>query len=321
MTYFAVGYDISVTITGATGVLGTALTRQVARASLFPGNRIKLYLSHHDEFKIRRLRQDLKPMLGLQTLQVFSCSQDLEQSVTGSLPRTEWVDWKDTTLDIERQSESTSVDRKVSTHHHQILINCAAVNLFGSSQHMLQRSFSCNAVSPILLARQFMLSQNADHRNDHTSNNITIVNISSGDGEEVCINSSINQQLEAVTSVDELLGYMRQLVDQFSPDLEYAFGTAPMYSLSKRMLNKATQLLHREFVDEYDSQRIRIMACCPGNFVSPLSSVEEQRTANPVESVAMKLIEGIDQALLDNSSRQPLFASGKFYRHGKEISF
>ena len=81
-----------------------------------------------------------------------------------------------------------------------------------------------------------------------------------------------------------------------------------MYSVSKAILNVGTQILQKEIDQTYDlSNRFKIISVCPGNFISPMSTSEELKSAAPIETVAQNIIRLTDLPW-DNIS------GGKFYR-------
>eukprot|EP01039_Chlorochromonas_danica_P003968 gene3968-4342_t len=85
-------------------------------------------------------------------------------------------------------------------------------------------------------------------------------------------------------------------------------GNTPMYSLSKALLNHLTRLLH-----EQAPGNCRIIACCPGNFESVMTTEEERLTAQPVEEAAANLLR-----LMRDRHRYP---GGLWYRYGEKIDW
>ena len=108
---------------------------------------------------------------------------------------------------------------------------------------------------------------------------------------------------------------MHHLETTFDPAFEYCHGSTPMYSLSKALLNTYTRVV----ASQVDSQQqIRIIAACPGNFLSPMSTVDEQ------QEVDEKLLLPDDAAadiwaLATHPNAHVAFPSGKFYRYRQLI--
>ena len=242
------------------------------------------------------------------------------------------------------------------TDQHRILINSAGVCLQGNSRDALHDSLLVNTIGPIAVAKLFI----EESLTVAPSQRISVINISSGDGETCNLNSQVAHSIESINSSTDLDTYIVHLMDSYDSSVEYAHGPTPMYSLSKALLNKSTILMHAEHrpklvtnqflrahkhanimngcmnsldesIDRFGATTIelptaeskvvntatdtgvRILACCPGNIASPMSTPEEMLTTVPVSFAAAHIYE-----LATNFVK---FPGGKFYRHGELISW
>ena len=59
-------------------------------------------------------------------------------------------------------------------------------------------------------------------------------------------------------------------------DFEYAFGETPLYSFSKAVFTTATKILSRDVAGR---EGRRVVAMCPGNVLSQMSTEEEKTSA------------------------------------------
>ena len=111
--------------------------------------------------------------------------------------------------------------------------------------------------------------------------------------------------------------YLVQLESTFDPHFEYAYGSTPMYSLSKSLLNVYTRITHQERLNSLLSSSStstydRILSVCPGNFQSPMTTDEELDDLISSDIVASTLW----KVATDNSGN---FPGGLFYRNGQVI--
>lgn len=183
-----------------------------------------------------------------------------------------------------------------------ILINVAGVCLSGSTADVIHASLAVNAIKPIALTKSAIL----------VHERLTVINVSSGEGELAFLNSEVIHELNKISSSAELDAYASLLQSTYNPAFEYAHGPTPMYSLSKAILNKSTQLLHEEHGCATGSN-IRILACCPGNVASPMSTEEELKDTVTAEYAA--------DHILKYATEPGNYPGGRFYRHGKEINW
>lgn len=195
---------------------------------------------------------------------------------------------------------------RCSAAEHMILINNAGVCLPGSDKEILKQSIALNTLLPLILAKEMekFAVNNQEKR-------VTVVNISSGDGELVYLHSDIAQRIASIETLAGLVEYTSsELLDSYDSRKENAFGPTPCYSISKALLNKLTQLYHRRTEDN-KLKNMRTLACCPGNFISPMTDESELSTAIPVEDAAKQVL----KVALDYDG----FPGGRFYRFGEDI--
>jgi NAD(P)-dependent dehydrogenase (short-subunit alcohol dehydrogenase family) len=192
-----------------------------------------------------------------------------------------------------------------------VLINNAAVFMPGSRIDPLVESLKINTLAPMKLISETVNFLMAAENNFYKK--VTIINISSGEGEKSYINSVFVKKLRECTSPALLRELIYDIMVKFDPALEYAHGPAPMYSLSKAFLNHATVLFHQVFQEKNLYPRYKIFSCCPGNFPSQMSTEEEMKKTGTVSDA----VDSILQLIVERDR----FESGKFYRHGKKIPF
>ena len=129
----------------------------------------------------------------------------------------------------------------------------------------------------------------------------TVVNVSSGEGQLVFLNTALATHIHKLPSLaawEELVRGL--LLDPSSAGPEPAYGSSPWYSVSKALLNAGTALLHAEAqtgmvtgmvtgtgtgtrtAAEPIAQggaaavAVRAVAVCPGDFESPMTTAEER---------------------------------------------
>lgn len=259
-------------ITGSTGVLGSALVKALCKAD----DRVRVHALYRREQAAFELASGLEKELKLYPDFNF-CDMgrvhDSPLSFVSSDP-----------LDL-------------------LLVNNAAVCLRGTSPQIVRKSLLVNTLGPILLVQELMRRMGEGER-------VTVVNVSSGDGELANLHSSLARDIEQLDSMGDLLGFISRLqgMDLDEQPMELAAGPSPLYSLSKALLNRATHLQHLSA-----PAGMRIIACCPGNFPSPMSTPEEADGAVTAEQAA--------EQLLDMARREEDFPSGGFYRHGQRIGW
>jgi NAD(P)-dependent dehydrogenase (short-subunit alcohol dehydrogenase family) len=302
--------DVHVSITGSTGVIGTALSHRLFHrwhklAQQNVESHLNLHLMHRDHRKLNRMLENLSATRkeADSAVTVFHSHCDFQTDVN-TMPETEVVLKKLFSPNACRQ---------------HVLINCAGVHCLGQTYETMKQSFLCNTISAITLTKRFInLYQTQSMTSSMDLPSLEIINISSGDGESVNIHSEINRRLrDTVHTVDELALYMNELIESFNAKYEYAFGMSPMYSLSKRLLNKATELFHHQYGDE----SVKFIACCPGNVLSPMTTEDEKDTVNDGNVAADYIIDSIGVFAKGLERSIYPYQSGKFYRFAREIQW
>ena len=96
---------------------------------------------------------------------------------------------------------------------------------------------------------------------------------------------------------------------EFDSSMEYAFGSTPMYSVSKALLNIGTKLLNMRVTCGSVDQKINVYSVCPGNFISPMSSIEEISNACSAEDAAQFILSVMQQSYIQG---------GYFYGRGTD---
>ena len=119
----------------------------------------------------------------------------------------------------------------------------------------------------------------------------------------------------------------------YCEELEYAFGPTPMYSVSKALLNRGTRILQDKLEATRAAKQAIVLAVCPGNFESAMSTSEEIlngpiSTQDAVESIfglihSHSLVQDFREKSRTNTDRSISEGvhGGFFYRKGEVISF
>lgn len=208
-------------------------------------------------------------------------------------------------INLDRLSSNSLLSCMKSVNaDHFVLVNNAACCLKGNAFESLTRSLNANVMLPVKLINEFLpLIANSNKT-------VTIVNISSGDGELVYLNSKLASELKLLSSMPALESWIINLIKEYSSSFEYAYGTTPMYSLTKAILNCLTRIVH----DQHNHHpNFRIIACCPGNFISPMTSHDELQSIRSVEDVVKDITQIIE--------KKDDFPGGRFYRFGQQIDW
>lgn len=277
---------ISVTITGSTGVLGSALTKLfLSSPQGLQADSCKVYAGYRNQQKALELR---KSFVNGQPSPQFFESDLLNPQLD----------------DIPGFGTCFSCD-------HRVLVNNAAVCIAEKSLNALSLSLETNFLAPLRLTQQ-ILSRSRQHTG-HTMSALTVLNISSGDGELCCLNTGIRKRLESIEDLTDLVEYAYRLVKSYDSTVEYAFGNTPFYSISKAFLNKATILLDSGLDSSDELIKWRVLACCPGNFVSTMSTQEEMDTAVSANEAAERIL----PVVFDYEK----YMGGMFYRNGEIIDW
>jgi NAD(P)-dependent dehydrogenase (short-subunit alcohol dehydrogenase family) len=274
----------TIAVTGAARGLGLALARELAEAG--PAEH-RVILTARNSADAIRAAHDLHAQ-GLTAVEPYT------------LP-----------LDVSNAQDAARFGRytKTSFGGIDILINNAAVCERGWNERVVRHTFKVNVLGPLVLMHtvlQGMLHRRRGH----------IVNISSGDGELVYLNPSLQDDLAGASSARHVL---RTLV-RASPPRE-AFGTAPAhsetpaYAISKAALNAMTRVTAagiREYGD------VRVSAVCPGNVLTRMCTEEHEledavSAAEAAADVARLAMAGLDSTCA--------FPNGQFWRRGNLIPY
>ena len=123
---------------------------------------------------------------------------------------------------------------------------------------MLRQSLDVNAIFPYQLARSVLL-----HADCNQETTVTIVNISSQDGELSRLHSDLAEHIRRLNSQKEWENFVNRERDAWrGSDFEYALGETPLYSFSKAVFTTATKILSRDVAGR---EGRRVVAMCPGN--------------------------------------------------------
>lgn len=307
---FVIAIDLSVssksvTIIGGTSVLGKSLLFQLLQKyESYQVNQV--YVSYRDKDKANNLLEQLKAFKSSLRPKFF------HHEVKPIPPITD--------IDDEKYfDDSIPGFGHCNANNEHILIYCAGIICNGNKKSDFEKQLLVNAVFPILLSYN-LIRQRRQRRMDAK---ISIVNISSGDGESVFITSTIYDNIQQLKTISEYFNYIHSLVASHDESFEYAFGESPGYSLSKALLNRGTILLH-DFCqskandsfysdDKLTGSSERVISICPGNFKSSMTSVDEM---NSLIDPTLCAEDVLTVALNSND-----YMSGKFYRHCKVIDW
>lgn len=264
-------------VTGATGALGSSLCGQIVKkySNKFDDlglctEKVELFLGYRSEDRLKRtlvqLEQEMKDKSSQERIQItpFSCDFATGCSVERTM------------IDLNVKMCSEPIQSSHDLQEHLVLINNAANCLKRSSPQALQRSLDVNAIFPYRLARSVLL-----HGDCKPDTSVTIVNISSQDGDLSYLHSDLVEHLGRLDSKQAWEEYVeRERTAWRGSDFEYAFGETPLYSFSKAVFNAATKLLSQEVeAAPGRSGERRVIAMCPGNVLSQMSTEEERITA------------------------------------------
>ena len=204
---------------------------------------------------------------------------------------------------------------------HLVLVNNAALYDRYWSKESLQLSFQTNFILPVTIVENLLeLISNVSSVPFLTYDRVTIINVSSGDGEQLYLSSQVAHSLAECSTMCELRSLASSLISSFDDQSLLSFAPSPAYSLSKAFLNKATSLLQRAVDTTIVSEiPIRIVAVCPGNFLSPMTTSDE---LSPEQTDFMltpdQAVEYFLPVIEDSHGK---FRGGYFYRYGQLIPF
>mmetsp|Transcript_28598 Transcript_28598/g.37459 ORF Transcript_28598/g.37459 Transcript_28598/m.37459 type:complete len:327 (+) Transcript_28598:5-985(+) len=244
------GNGMTICVTGANRGIGFELARQAAQF-----DRAKVILTARDSIKgqsaVQGIRSSIENKDGVDLDLLF---HPLDMSVSENIDNfCQWV-----------LSEVGQVD---------LLINNAGVCLEGNSQQVLHQSLATNFFGPMQLAKSL-----AERRPKHNamsqaqSCSLTVINVSSGEGELCYLSSEAQRVIKDASSLAELQSRVRQIRNSHDGSRELAFGPTPTYSLSKAALNAATRLLGACTSQPQWENLTKIIAVCPGDVDTDMST-------------------------------------------------
>ena len=242
-----------VILSGATGVLGTRLSHALLQVPSI----VRIYAGYRNFSKVRLLPQH-------SSLTPFPFDMD----------------------DIEVGLNTIeNIVQKYSSNE-IILINNAAICQIGVDQNNLRHTLHVNTLCPIKISK--IVANQIDFFNKRHNDKIrlSIINISSGDGELAYFSTAFREELCRIKSVNELEDYILTLYNRKYEDLVYSSGGTPCYSLSKALLNRFTVL----FGNELDHVNNRIVSLCPGNFMSSMTASDEMMDLTDLNSVTADIL-------------------------------
>ena len=262
-------------LSGATGVLGRSLSHAFLQTPLIAG----VYAGYRDVTKL-----ELLPKNAL--LNPFA------------------LDLKDVTVGLETIGKIIS--KQVSNEI--ILINNAAICPVGMDRNTLRHTLQINTLCPIIISKSVAKYVEKYNQINKEKVKLSIINISSGDGELVYLQTAFKDELLKIKSLVELEDFILTLHNRNCNDIVYSNGETPCYSLSKALLNRFTVL----FSNEIDQTNTRVVSVCPGNFMSSMTASEELTDLHDLNTVTA----GILSVALDWKHN-----TGLFYRFGEIIPY
>ena len=189
-----------------------------------------------------------------------------------------------------------------------ILVNNAAICQPGWTCDSARETWRTNVQGPMALtaaALPGMLRRRRGH----------VVNISSGDGELVYLNTALQAALQEAQSSRAILRTLARCSpprDALGPSP--AHGPTPAYAISKASLNRFTHLT-AEQLPPPDDCGVRISAVCPGDVFTRMCT--DPSRAIPPTTAARDIVRLCSAGL----ARSPSLPSGQFWRYGRQLSF
>jgi NAD(P)-dependent dehydrogenase (short-subunit alcohol dehydrogenase family) len=291
-------------VTGGTGVLGTELCKQIAS---FDGES-KLCIG----FRKTALLDRTMGMLD---------SSSTRSSIVSPF-HCEFCDDGKTTNVIKFEHMVGSGGNTHDDNWNEIvLINNAGTCLPGSTHEALKRSLNVNAIAPLTLSQRLIAC--VDKMGMHNTA-VTILNVSSGDGELALLHTDLSARVKELSTIEELTKFAISERETYRGlDYEYAYGSTPMYSFSKALLNAATRVQHSAFAGRVNNNyhidtRRRAIAVCPGNFKSPMTTSADE---DEESSGGLQATDYAARGVLSLLSTDKSTDGGRFYRHGEVIPF
>lgn len=211
-------------------------------------------------------------------------------------------------LDVsDPSSRSTFVEYCTRRGGVDILVNNAAVCMTGWSPEVVRSTFRTNVIGPTALARDLLPGMLQRRRG-------YVINISSGDGELVYLQSALQAELRAMPDEAALL----RLLARLSPPRDAygaapAHGPTPAYSVSKAALNTATRLQEQR-LRQSTSGGVWVGAVCPGDVLTRMCT--DRDAATTAEAAAADVLWLLETQIRDGGATLP---SGRFWRARAQI--
>ena len=235
---------------------------------------------------------------------------------------------------VDTPRESTSM--QILPPHLELPFNCSemvVINCLGVCQHgctldSAVTSLGVNALAPIRITQSILnLVQMRTCQRIERSVPLatTIINISSGEGELALLNTELQSQIMALGDLEEWETLLRGLATgaRWNEGREVAFGDTPWYSVSKAMLNAGTRLQQQAFEEagveegtKYMLAPVRVMALCPGDFASPMTTIADLLRMEEHTCTQGEVLDSICAAILDVAVGEGAahYRGGNFYR-------
>ena len=189
-----------------------------------------------------------------------------------------------------------------------LLVNNAAVCESGWDRGVVRRTLRTNVLGPVLLTRRLLPGML--HRGHGA-----VLSVSSGDGELCYLSPPLQADLRAAHTHG---GLLRVLARAGPPRDAYglapAHGPSPAYSLSKAALNCVTRMQAAALPPR---SGVWVGAVCPGDVLTRMTTEAERETAVAPAEAARDVVELVRRAYHPDST----LASGRFWRHGQELTF
>eukprot|EP00611_Tribonema_gayanum_P016534 TRINITY_DN287_c0_g1_i1.p1 TRINITY_DN287_c0_g1~~TRINITY_DN287_c0_g1_i1.p1 ORF type:complete len:338 (+),score=62.80 TRINITY_DN287_c0_g1_i1:39-1052(+) len=204
------------------------------------------------------------------------------------------------------------------------VFNNAGVCLSGADIATLQHSLDVNFYGPLCVMEACLPFMDEEG---------VVVNVSSGDGELLWLNSDIAEALRQAQTVQDVRAAADRILQRaaLDPGAELAFGATPAYSVSKALLNAAVRCHHgipyapdpaedalnagraSSCGGGSTAQRPAVVAVCPGDVRTRMASTEEAQREGVLSALeAAAHVVGL-------AMRRERTAGGLFYRYGAVI--
>jgi len=203
-----------------------------------------------------------------------------------------------------------------------VFVNNAAVCDAGWSRGCVRRTLRTNLLAPRELTRAVLPGMLRRRRG-------CVINVSSGDGELVYLDTGLQDRMRSLGSERELLRLLARVSRGRGgfdfPRSPPTHGPTPAYALSKAALNAYTRLAARG-IPRPSEGGVWLAAVCPGDVQTRMCTLEPPEDALRPEEAAEGVVwlaaaaGDADPSLVDAPGRREL-ETGRFWRHREEIPF